>query len=254
MEREGDGTKFTLDRRLFSSDIWFDSPWKLKIWIYLIGQANHTDGLFMGIPIKRGQLIRSYRTIAKDCGYYIGYRFKKPSVNTVRRICEDLMKEERLICRTVQPGTLFTICNYNKLQPFPKQRTAQRRPKSWNNTSTIQVQNKNDKNEKNEYGRNSHELRLSELLLNLILERRNGFKRPDLQKWARNIDRMLRVDKRDPEEIERVIKWCQADEFWQNNILSTGKLRKQFDQLALKMNKGKSKDSGEDAWSHIPDR
>ena len=138
MEREGEGTKFTLDRKIFSSDIWFDSPWKLKIWVYLIGNANHTDGHFMGIPIKRGQLIRSYRTIAKDCGYYIGYRFKKPSINTVRRVCEDLMKQQRLIHRTVQPGTLFTICNYNNLQSFPKPRTAQRKPESWNNTGTKQ--------------------------------------------------------------------------------------------------------------------
>ena len=37
------------------------------------------------------------------------------------------------------------------------------------------------------------------------------------------------------EVIEKVIKWCQGDPFWQNNILSTAKLRKQYDQLALKM-------------------
>ena len=60
MEREGEGTKFTLDRKLFSSDIWYDSPWKLKMWIYLIGNANHTDGHFMGIPIKRSR--RSWKS------------------------------------------------------------------------------------------------------------------------------------------------------------------------------------------------
>ena len=47
---------------------------------------------------------------------------------------------------------------------------------------------------------------------------------------------MIRVDKRDPDEIARVIDWCQADSFWQNNILSTEKLRIQYDQLLLKMN------------------
>ncbi|MBT9169502.1 MAG: hypothetical protein DDT19_02862 [Syntrophomonadaceae bacterium] len=46
---------------------------------------------------------------------------------------------------------------------------------------------------------------------------------------------MIRIDKRDPEKIRQIIEWCQADDFWQNNILSTGKLREQFDQLGLKM-------------------
>lgn len=76
---------------------------------------------------------------------------------------------------------------------------------------------------------------LSKLLLDLILNRRNSFKKPDLQKWAVEMDRILRLDKRDPCETANVIEWCQADAFWQNNILSTAKLRKQYDQLALKM-------------------
>ena len=38
-----------------------------------------------------------------------------------------------------------------------------------------------------------------------------------------------------------MIEWCQTDEFWQDNILSTAKLRKQYDQLVLKMNKTDSK-------------
>ena len=45
---------------------------------------------------------------------------------------------------------------------------------------------------------------------------------------------MIQKDGRDPKEIEKVIIWCQQDLFWQNNILSTSKLREQYDQLALK--------------------
>ena len=118
MERPGSGTKFTIDRKLFSSDIWFASPWKLKIWIYLLGNANYKDTVWMGIPLRRGQLIRSYRKIARDCAYKIGYRTKKPSLSTVREICEDLTKELRIEQRSVHQGTIFTICNYNGLQPF----------------------------------------------------------------------------------------------------------------------------------------
>jgi hypothetical protein len=60
-----------------------------------------------------------------------------------------------------------------------------------------------------------------------------------VKKWAVHVSRMIRLDKRDPDRIEEVIKWCQQDDFWQNNILSTEKLRQQFDQLELKMSKKK---------------
>ena len=149
MDRTGEGTTFTIDRKIFSSDIWFSSPWKLKIWIYLLGHANHKDNTFMGQEIKRGQLIRSLRTIQDDCSYKIGYRTKKPSLDTVRRVCEALTKELRIEQRTVHTGTMFTVCNYNNLQPKQKQRTEQRTDTSSYNDRTMTVQDKNDKNVKN---------------------------------------------------------------------------------------------------------
>ena len=85
---------------------------------------------------------------------------------------------------------------------------------------------------------NSQASRLALLLLDLIIERNPKHKKPNLRKWEIHIDRLIRIDKRKPEIIEQVIRWCQSDDFWQDNILSTEKLRKQFDQLFLKMNKG----------------
>jgi len=89
------------------------------------------------------------------------------------------------------------------------------------------------------FSEDSKEYRLAKLLLDCILEHRPNFKRPNLQSWAKHIDLMIRVDKRSPEEIEEVIRWCQNDSFWQANILSTKKLREKFDQLAIKMQKQK---------------
>ena len=83
----------------------------------------------------------------------------------------------------------------------------------------------------------SEALRLSEYLLSKILFRKNDFKKPNLTKWAVHIDRMIRLDNRKPETIQKVIDWAQSDDFWQNNILSTDKLRKQFDKLELGMQK-----------------
>lgn len=81
---------------------------------------------------------------------------------------------------------------------------------------------------------------LSLKLLNHIKLRNDNFKNPDIKKWAQQIDQMIRLDKRNPLEIFIVIEWCQESEFWQNNILSTHKLRKQYDQLKMKMAQSKN--------------
>lgn len=91
--------------------------------------------------------------------------------------------------------------------------------------------------------------RLSDLLLSLILGNNPKVKQPNLEKWAQTIDRMIRLDGRTPTEIELVIRWCQADDFWMTNILSADKLRKQFDQLSVKMSRDKpKKNTIQPAW------
>ncbi|MCK4328766.1 hypothetical protein KAX02_02880 [candidate division WOR-3 bacterium] len=81
----------------------------------------------------------------------------------------------------------------------------------------------------------SIEYRLANYLLKFILNRNPKHKKPNIQSWAKHIDLMLRIDNHQVEDIRAVIKWCQIDSFWQNNILSTKKLREKFDQLYLKM-------------------
>lgn len=55
------------------------------------------------------------------------------------------------------------------------------------------------------------------------------------QQWANNIRLMIQRDHRSPQEIKNVIDWCQSHQFWKTNILSTDKLRKQFDTLTVQM-------------------
>lgn len=84
------------------------------------------------------------------------------------------------------------------------------------------------------YSQNSDKVRLANLLFDKILERDGKHKKPNIQTWAKYIDSLIRLDNRSPKEIEEVICWCQCDSFWQNNILSTKKLRDKFSQLTLK--------------------
>jgi len=81
------------------------------------------------------------------------------------------------------------------------------------------------------YSKDSNEFQLSQLLLLKILEHIPGYKLPDLQNWSEEMDLLIRVDKRPVEEIRAVILFAQIDPFWQSNILSVKKLRKQYDAL-----------------------
>jgi len=89
----------------------------------------------------------------------------------------------------------------------------------------------------NKYSDDSQEIILSRLLFTKIKARDEKAKEPDYQKWGVHIDRLHRLDSRSFELIEQVITWCQQDDFWQNNILTTAKLRVQFTQLVLRMTK-----------------
>lgn len=64
----------------------------------------------------------------------------------------------------------------------------------------------------------------------------NGNRPPKRSKANRDAMRLLLDrDHRTPEQIAYVIRWCQADDFWQANILSASKLREKFDQLVAKI-------------------
>jgi hypothetical protein len=78
--------------------------------------------------------------------------------------------------------------------------------------------------------------RLAELLFSLIkIKHPNWNDIPNWFKWSDEIRKLREIDKREVSQIEDVIRWCQNDDFWSDNILSTAKLRKQFNTLVVKM-------------------
>lgn len=74
---------------------------------------------------------------------------------------------------------------------------------------------------------------LCDLLASLV--EGNGCKRPRVTKsWRNEARRMIDLDRRDPVEAERVMRWALADEFWMGNVLSMPKFRVKYDQLKIK--------------------
>ena len=76
-------------------------------------------------------------------------------------------------------------------------------------------------------------MQLAQLLKGLLLKNNPNAKVTEgqVQKWAHDADRMVRLDGRTHQEITDLIDFSQKDPFWFANILSMGKLREQFDQL-----------------------
>lgn len=90
------------------------------------------------------------------------------------------------------------------------------------------------------YPETSQEYILAALLRNMIIERHPRARVPPgtvagLRGWCRHVNYMIRIDGRDPPEIEQVIRWSQKHPFWQTNILSTKKLREKYDTLLMQM-------------------
>lgn len=53
------------------------------------------------------------------------------------------------------------------------------------------------------------------------------------QTWRDEMRRLLDIDGRSEEMVERAIRWVDAHPFWASNVLSVPKLREKFDQLLL---------------------
>lgn len=91
-----------------------------------------------------------------------------------------------------------------------------------------------------------HSRFLCRLLADLILQRDPKAKvAPDSERWLRAMRLLVESDGRSPVEVERVIRWCQADSFWQANILSAPTLRDKFDRLV-------AQSAPKEAWQQEP--
>jgi hypothetical protein len=152
------------------------------------------------------------------------------SEQEIRTLIVFLLNSGNLTIKSTNKFSIITIVNWHIYQVSIEDDQPSNQPTTNQQLTTY----KNVKNIKI-FLSDSIEIRLSEFLLEKIITRNPNHKRPNIQAWAKDIDLMIRIDKRSPEGIQRVIEWCQADSFWQSNILSTAKLRKQFDQLSSKM-------------------
>ena len=81
-------------------------------------------------------------------------------------------------------------------------------------------------------------LRISNYLLGKITSINMNFKDVNIQTWANDIDKAMRIDKRTEEELGKCIDWIYEDTkgaFWIPNIMSGKKLREKFDTMNMQV-------------------
>jgi hypothetical protein len=224
-------------RAIEDSEIAHAPPHVREIWDLCLRKANFRDRKCGDTVIRRGQWLTSYAEIREALHWKVGWRkhmYKKWQ-------CEETLKRlrrwEMVTTRKTTRGLVITVCNYDLYQSpanYENHNGHHEENRSVPQTSPTTTK-KGKEGRRSRYLPNSDEFRLAQLLLDLIVARKSDFKKPDLQSWAIHIDRMIHIDGRHPARIEAVIYWCQRDPFWQNNILSTRKLRERLDQIELKM-------------------
>jgi hypothetical protein len=156
-----------LSRKLLDSEIMAKPPLYLKVWIYLLTNAQHKD--YKGL--KRGQLFTSIPKIQEAMSYMVGYRKETPSYKQIRGVldwlrfpyegnAEDERRGSMIDITKGTHGMVVTIVNYDLYQD-PKNYEGhseghnegnakdERRARQGHN---INKNVKNDKNGKKVYG------------------------------------------------------------------------------------------------------
>lgn len=232
-----DGGWIKLYRSIRTHWLWEDGNERyLKWWLDILMMVNHED---KKIPfdgkfkiIKRGEKQTSLIKLAGRWGI---------NRRTVDRFLDLLISDGMIsVKKSKTNGTTLKVLHYNDYQDN-SEKSAQPNAQQSTQRSAHKQELKELKNtstrKKREYDENSSSFKLAKYLYLKIQENDPNAKEPNFQTWADDARKLMELDKRSKEDIYNVINWCQQDEFWSSNILSVKKLRSQFTQLFIKMNK-----------------
>lgn len=119
---------------------WFNKSEAVHLFMYLTLKANHKDGQWQGIDIKKGQFVTSFGKISADTGI---------SLQTIRTLLKKFEKTNEINIQTTNKFTIVTICKYECYQQENEQTNTQSTNKQQTTNNQLTT-NKNDKKEKKE--------------------------------------------------------------------------------------------------------
>lgn len=78
---------------------------------------------------------------------------------------------------------------------------------------------------------------IAEWMASIVDALPGGSEKRNMESWANTLRLMREQDRRDPDHIRKLFAWATNNEFWQSNVLSPAKLRKQWKKLAIQFNR-----------------
>ncbi len=253
MEREKGWIK--LHRKMLDNPIVCKDSDHIAVWMFLLLNATHRDLVrYFGkelITLKPGQLITGRKAIAKHFNL---------TESKVERILKRLKNEQLIEQRANTSGRLITIRNWEVYQNENEQQNEQRvnnerttseqRANTNKNIRIKEHKNNNDINNtrSHKFGEGSVEFEVAKKMINILLSIKPDAREPNAYTWANDIDKLIRLDKRTPEQIVWLFNWAQTNEFWTAYVRSPRKLREKWDTLQLQATRKIKKKTSDDDW------
>tara|TARA_B100000949_G_scaffold10403_1_gene8068 strand:+ start:752 stop:1513 length:762 start_codon:yes stop_codon:yes gene_type:complete len=135
-----------LSRDILDKPSLWGSPDVFRLWSYILLRCNFGEKSYSysGVEVKRGQFLRSFRAIARDCSYKIKGRTIEWSPTKIQRMLGVLVRDGRIKIiphDTPNVGTLIEVLNWDHRQsiksfrkenkpeaPKPSEAPVQKRP------------------------------------------------------------------------------------------------------------------------------
>lgn len=221
---------------------WYSDVNVCRLFMHFILVANHKDGNWRGIEIKRGQRLTSLNKLESETGL---------TKSQIRTAIKKLISTNEIAQQSHTQHTVFTVINYDSYQGDDTQFDTLIANES-HASDTPMTPNKNVKNEDNEnklnvsaepkpskFKFNDEQMRFADWFFGKIKTVAPATKKPNLDSWANTVRLMNENDNLSLRDMAEVFNWANSDSFWQTNILSIDKFRKQYPQLSAKMPKNK---------------
>lgn len=125
---------------------WYKTPNMYHLFSHLLLNANHNDGKWQGVAVKRGEVITGLKSLSANTGI---------STRSLRTCIERLKSTGEVTAKTTNKYSIITICNYEDYQ-FIENINDKQSDSQPDNQTTIKRQSndnkqelKNDNNEDN---------------------------------------------------------------------------------------------------------
>jgi len=228
------GGYILLARKITESGIMDKPPLYFKLWVWMLEQANHTNG-YKGL--KRGQFFTTIEDMREAMSWHVGYRKVTPSRKEIRSAYEWFSRKSdesptkgHMIDTTKGThGMLITILNYDFYQ---NSKNYERHNEGHDEGTTKGHGGAQYKQELKECKNviPSDFFDLSKRFLEYQKEQLGDMVKISESKIAAGaevIDKLIRIDGFDMEkQIRPALNWAVKDDFWSTNILSLAGLRK----------------------------